>query len=42
MIVLDRGRVVARGQAADVVARTGAGDLDGAFTALTRRETEVA
>jgi ABC-2 type transport system ATP-binding protein len=42
MIVLDRGRVVARGRAADIVALTGAQDLDGAFTALTRRETEVA
>ena len=35
LVVLDKGRVVANGRAADVVARTGAGDLDAAFSRLT-------
>lgn len=35
LVVLDKGRVVANGRAADVVAETGAGDLDAAFARLT-------
>jgi ABC-2 type transport system ATP-binding protein len=35
LVVLDKGRVVANGRAADVVAETGAGDLDAAFAHLT-------
>ena len=35
LIVLDRGRIVARGQVAEVVAQAAAADLDDAFTRLT-------
>jgi ABC-2 type transport system ATP-binding protein len=35
LVLLDKGRVVAGGVAADVVARSGAGSLDAAFTWLT-------
>jgi ABC-2 type transport system ATP-binding protein len=42
LIVLDRGRIVATGTAAAVVARTGAADLDGAFSVLTAHTREPA
>ena len=35
LVILHRGRVVSKGQAADVVARSGASSLDAAFTRLT-------
>jgi ABC-2 type transport system ATP-binding protein len=40
LLVLDRGRIVARGTAKDVVAETGAGDLGGAFRLLIGGDTE--
>lgn len=40
LLVLDRGRIVARGIAKDVVAETGAKDLGGAFKLLIGGETE--
>ena len=40
LLVLDRGRIVARGIAKDVVAETGAGDLGGAFRLLIAGDTE--
>jgi ABC-2 type transport system ATP-binding protein len=40
LLVLDRGRIVARGQAKDVVAETGAEDLGGAFKLLIRGDAE--
>ena len=41
LLVLDRGRIVARGTAKDVVAETGAKDLGGAFKLLIGSEAEV-
>ncbi|WP_414833889.1 ATP-binding cassette domain-containing protein [Afifella sp. YEN Y35] len=35
LVILHAGRVVARGTAADIIARSGAGSLDAAFTMLT-------
>ncbi|MGH6737054.1 MAG: ABC transporter ATP-binding protein [Methyloceanibacter sp.] len=40
LIVIDRGRVVARGEAKDVVAETGAKDLGGAFRLLIGGDAE--
>jgi ABC-2 type transport system ATP-binding protein len=40
LLVLDRGRIVARGTTKDVVAETGAGNLGGAFELLTGGEAE--
>jgi ABC-2 type transport system ATP-binding protein len=40
LLVLDKGRIVARGTAEDVVAETGAKDLGGAFRLLIGGETE--
>ena len=40
LIVLNRGKVVARGETKDVVAETGAKDLDGAFQLLIGGDTE--
>jgi len=40
LLVLDRGRIVARGTAKDVVAETGAKDLGGAFKLLIGGEAE--
>ena len=40
LLVLDRGRIVARGTAKDVVAETGARDLGGAFRLLIGGDTE--
>jgi ABC-2 type transport system ATP-binding protein len=40
LLVLDRGRIVARGMAKDVVAETGARDLGGAFRLLIGGDTE--
>ena len=40
LLVLTRGRIVARGKAKEVVAETGAGDLGGAFKLLIGGETE--
>jgi ABC-2 type transport system ATP-binding protein len=40
LLVLSRGRIVARGKAKDVVAETGAGDLGGAFKLLIGGDTE--
>ena len=40
LLVLDRGRIVARGKAKDVVAETGAKDLGGAFRLLIGGDTE--
>jgi ABC-2 type transport system ATP-binding protein len=40
LLVLNRGRIVARGKTGDVVAETGAGDLGGAFTLLIGGDTE--
>lgn len=40
LLVLSRGRIVARGKAKDVVAETGAGDLGGAFRLLIGGDTE--
>jgi ABC-2 type transport system ATP-binding protein len=40
LLVLDRGRIVARGTARDVVAETGAKDLGGAFRLLIGGDTE--
>ena len=40
LLVLDRGRIVARGEAKDVVAETGARDLGGAFRLLIGGEAE--
>ncbi|MGH6865745.1 MAG: ABC transporter ATP-binding protein [Methyloceanibacter sp.] len=40
LLVLDRGRIVARGEARDVVAETGAGDLGRAFRLLIGGDTE--
>ena len=40
LLVLDRGRIVARGIAKDVVAETGARDLGGAFRLLIAGDTE--
>jgi ABC-2 type transport system ATP-binding protein len=40
LLVLSRGRIVARGKAKDVVAETGASDLGGAFTLLIGGDTE--
>ena len=40
LLVIDRGKIVARGTAKDVVAETGAGDLGGAFRLLIGGETE--
>ena len=40
LLVLTRGRIVARGKAKDVVAETGAGDLGGAFKLLIGGDTE--
>jgi hypothetical protein len=40
LLVLTRGRIVARGTAKDVVAETGAGDLGGAFRLLIGGDTE--
>jgi ABC-2 type transport system ATP-binding protein len=40
LIVLDRGRIVARGETKDVVAETGASDLGGAFRLLIGGDTE--
>jgi ABC-2 type transport system ATP-binding protein len=39
LVLIDKGRVVASGVAAEVVARTGAGSLDAAFTLLTGTKT---
>jgi ABC-2 type transport system ATP-binding protein len=40
LLVLDRGKIVARGKAKDVVAETGAKDLGGAFRLLIGGDTE--
>ena len=40
LLVLSKGRIVARGLAKDVVAETGAGDLGGAFRLLIGGDTE--
>jgi ABC-2 type transport system ATP-binding protein len=40
LIVLDKGRIVARGRVEDVIAEVGAADLDEAFTRLTSRQGE--
>lgn len=40
LLVLSRGRIVARGKTKDVVAETGAGDLGGAFRLLIGGDTE--
>ena len=40
LLVLNKGRIVARGVAKDVVAETGAGDLGGAFRLLIGGDTE--
>ena len=40
LLVLNKGRIVARGTAKDVVAETGAGDLGGAFRLLIGGDTE--
>ena len=40
LLVLDKGRIVARGQTKDVVAESGAGNLGGAFELLTGGEEE--
>jgi ABC-2 type transport system ATP-binding protein len=40
LIVLDRGRIVARGEAKNVVAETGAKDLGGAFRLLIGGDAE--
>jgi ABC-2 type transport system ATP-binding protein len=40
LLVLTRGRIVARGKAKDVVAETGAGDIGGAFRLLIGGDTE--
>ena len=40
LLVIDRGRIVARGTAKDVVAETGANDLGGAFRLLIGGDTE--
>jgi ABC-2 type transport system ATP-binding protein len=40
LLVLDRGRIVARGTAKDVVAEAGARDLGGAFSLLIGSDTE--
>jgi ABC-2 type transport system ATP-binding protein len=40
LLVLAKGRIVARGKAKDVVAETGAGDLGGAFKLLIGGDTE--
>ena len=40
LLVISRGKIVARGTAKDVVAETGAKDLGGAFTLLIGGETE--
>jgi ABC-2 type transport system ATP-binding protein len=40
LLVLDRGRIVARGKTKDVVAESGAGNLGGAFELLTGGEAE--
>ncbi|MGC2410978.1 MAG: ABC transporter ATP-binding protein [Methyloceanibacter sp.] len=40
LLMLNRGRIVARGKTKDVVAETGAGDLGGAFTLLIGGDTE--
>ena len=40
LLVLNRGRIVARGEAKDVVAETGAKDLGGAFRLLIGGDTE--
>jgi ABC-2 type transport system ATP-binding protein len=40
LLVIDRGRIVARGTAKDVVAETGAKDLGGAFRLLIGGDTE--
>jgi ABC-2 type transport system ATP-binding protein len=40
LLVLNKGRIVARGIAKDVVAETGAGDLGGAFRLLIGGDTE--
>lgn len=42
LVVLSKGRVVATGVAEEVVRRTGAADLDGAFAVLTGRRGEAA
>ncbi len=41
LVVLNRGRVVASGPVGEVVRRSGAGDLDAAFTRLTGAEAEA-
>jgi ABC-2 type transport system ATP-binding protein len=41
LIVLDKGRVVASGPVGEVVRRSGAADLDAAFTRLTSNKPEV-
>ena len=40
LLVLSRGRIVARGKTKDVVAETGASDLGGAFRLLIGGDTE--
>ena len=40
LLVLNKGRIVARGVAKDVVAETGAGNLGGAFRLLIGGDTE--
>jgi ABC-2 type transport system ATP-binding protein len=40
LLVINRGKIVARGKAKDVVAETGAKDLGGAFTLLIGGDTE--
>jgi ABC-2 type transport system ATP-binding protein len=40
LLVISRGKIVARGKAKDVVAETGAKDLGGAFTLLIGGDTE--
>jgi ABC-2 type transport system ATP-binding protein len=40
LLVLDKGRIVARGTAAEIVAETGAKDLGGAFRLLIGGATE--
>ena len=40
LLVLDRGRIVARGETRDVVAETGARDLGGAFSLLIGADTD--
>ena len=40
LLVIDRGKIVARGTAKDVVAETGAKDLGGAFRLLIGGDTE--